>query len=57
MQGIGASLSGLAAGLIVDHFGYSATFLTLGAAAGVALIVFTLGMPETAEPQTVSQQS
>jgi MFS family permease len=57
MQGIGASLSGLAAGVIVDHFGYSATFLTLGAAAGVALIVFTLGMPETAEPETVSQQS
>ncbi len=49
MQGIGASLSGLAAGVIVDHFGYSATFLTLGAAAGVALIVFALGMPETAE--------
>ena len=54
MQGIGASLSGLAAGVIVDHFGYSATFLTLGAAAGVALIVFALGMPETAEPETVS---
>jgi MFS family permease len=49
MQGIGASLSGLAAGVIVDHFGYSATFLTLGAAAVVALIVFALGMPETAE--------
>ena len=27
-QGIGASASGLAAGLIVDHFGYSAAFLT-----------------------------
>jgi MFS family permease len=49
MQGIGASLSGLAAGVIVDHFGYSAAFLTLGAAALVALIVFALGMPETAE--------
>ena len=33
--GIGASLSGLAAGAIVDHFGYSVTFLTLGAAATV----------------------
>ena len=54
MQGIGASLSGLAAGVIVDHFGYSATFLTLGAAAGVALIVFALRMPETAEPGQVS---
>jgi MFS family permease len=57
MQGIGASLSGLATGVIVDHFGYSAAFLALGAAAGVALIVFALGMPETAEPETVSQQS
>ena len=46
MQGIGASLSGLAAGVIVDHFGYSATFLTLGAAAGVALIVFALKCPK-----------
>jgi len=57
VQGIGASLSGLAAGVIVDRFGYSATFLTLGAAASVALIVFALGMPETAEPETVSPQS
>jgi hypothetical protein len=45
----GASLSGLAAGEIVDHFGYSTAFLTLGAAALLALIVFALGMPETAE--------
>jgi MFS family permease len=57
MQGIGASLSGLAAGVIVDHFGYGAAFLTLGAAAGVALTVFALGMPETAEPETVSPRS
>jgi MFS family permease len=49
MQGIGASLSGLAAGLIVDHFGYSAAFLSLGAAASVAFAVFALFMPETAE--------
>src|ERR1700730_9873986 len=57
LQGIGASLSGLAAGVIVDHFGYGAAFLTLGAAAGVALTVFALGMPETAEPETVSLRS
>jgi MFS family permease len=49
VQGIGASLSGLAAGVIVDHFGYSAAFLAAGAAALVALIVFALRMPETAE--------
>ena len=54
VQGIGASLSGLAAGLIVDHFGYSAAFLTLGAAALVAVIVFALWMPETAEQETAS---
>jgi MFS family permease len=53
VQGIGASLSGLAAGEIVDHFGYSAAFLTLGAAALVAFAVFALGMPETAERETV----
>jgi MFS family permease len=47
VQGIGASLSGLAAGEIVDHFGYSAAFLASAAAAFVALIVFAIGMPET----------
>jgi MFS family permease len=49
MVGIGASLSGLGAGVVVDHFGYSATFLALGAAALVAVIVFAFWMPETAE--------
>jgi MFS family permease len=49
MVGIGASLSGLVAGEIVDHFGYAAAFLALGAAALVAASVFALAMPETAE--------
>jgi MFS family permease len=57
VQGIGAALSGLAAGVIVDHFGYSAAFLAAGAAAVVALAVFALRMPETAEPETLSPQS
>jgi MFS family permease len=48
VQGIGASLSGLVAGVVVDHFGYAATFLTLGATAAIALVVFAIGMPETA---------
>ena len=48
VQGIGASLSGLLAGVIVDRYGYSAAFLSLGAAAAVALVVFAAGMPETA---------
>ena len=57
VQGIGASLSGLAAGVIVDHFGYSAAFLAAGAAACVALAVFALRMPETAEMETGPPQS
>src|SRR5207237_3405 len=39
VHGVGASLSGLAAGVIVDHFGYSSAFLALSAAALVALLV------------------
>jgi len=46
-QGIGASLSGLAAGLIVDHFGYDAAFVTAAATAFLALAVLYLGVPET----------
>jgi sugar phosphate permease len=60
-QGIGASSSGLAAGVIVDHFGYSAAFFAAGAAAAVALVlalaVFALWMPQTAEPKTVAAPS
>jgi MFS family permease len=48
VQGIGASLSGLSAGLIVDHFGYRIAFLTSGAVAGIALVFLLLLMPETA---------
>ena len=48
VQGIGASLSGLAAGVLVDHFGYSAVFLTSGAVACAALATLFLAMPETA---------
>ncbi len=46
-QGIGASLSALAAGEMVDHFGYTVSFLGLGAAAAVAFLVFFCFMPET----------
>jgi MFS family permease len=48
MQGVGASLSGLAAGVIVDNFGYRTTFFTLGGAALLALVLLALAMPETA---------
>ena len=47
-QGVGASLSGLVAGVIVDHFGYSPAFLAFGAAACVALTALFVAMPETA---------
>jgi MFS family permease len=57
VHGIGASLSGLVAGEIVDHFGYSSAFLASAAAAAVALTVFALGMPETADRATVSLPS
>jgi len=52
LQGIGASLSGLGAGMVVDHFGYSAAFLGLAAVATLALGVFALAMPETADRAT-----
>ena len=46
-QGIGASISALAAGEVMDHFGYSAAFLFLAAAAAFAFLVFFTFMPET----------
>ena len=46
-QGVGASLSGLVAGVVVDRFGYSITFLMLATVAAVAPIVYAIGMPET----------
>ncbi len=46
-QGVGASLSGLAAGLIVDRFGYDAAFATSAAAALSALAVLGFALPET----------
>jgi MFS family permease len=47
-QGIGASSSGLVAGIIVDHLGYSAAFLGAGGVASVALTLLVIAMPETA---------
>jgi MFS family permease len=46
-QGIGASLSGLAAGLIVDHLGYRAAFFTAGIVALAAVALIVLALPET----------
>jgi MFS family permease len=47
MIGIGASLSGLAAGLVVDAFGFDVAVLALGLAAAIAFVVFAVAMPET----------
>ena len=46
--GIGASCSGLIAGLIADHFGYSVAFVTSAAVACVALAAMFITLPETA---------
>jgi MFS family permease len=50
LQGIGAASSGLIAGVIVDHAGYSAAFLTAAVIAALALAALVLLMPETAGP-------
>ena len=54
-QGIGASLSALAAGEMVDHFGYAVSFLGLGAAAAAAFLVFFALMPETRDKLASAQ--
>ena len=53
-QGIGASVSALAAGVVVDHFGYSVSFLPLGAAAALAFLVFFGFMPETRDEHAIA---
>ncbi|HEY1865401.1 MAG TPA: MFS transporter [Roseiarcus sp.] len=55
-MGIGASASGLAAGVAVDRFGYSVSFLALGAAAAVAFLVFFGFMPETHDKKAIKQE-
>jgi MFS family permease len=56
--GAGASLSSLCAGIIVDRFGYSAAFVTLGGIALIALALFAVFMPETKEaPESETQKS
>jgi MFS family permease len=54
-QGIGASISALAAGEVTDRFGYSASFLFLAAAAAVAFAVFFALMPETRDEQAIAE--
>ena len=47
VEGIGGSLSGLAVGEIVDHFGYSAAFVSMAICAAIAGVAFLLFVPET----------
>lgn len=53
-QGIGAASSGLASGLIVDHWGYSAAFLAASFVAATALVTLAGLMPETRAARPVS---
>ncbi len=46
-QGIGAALSNLAAGYVVNGWGYHAGFIVLGSIAAIALFLFSYAMPET----------
>ena len=56
-MGIGASVSALFAGVVVDHFGYAVSFLALGAAASLAFLVFFGFMPETRDEQATASDS
>jgi len=46
----------LAAGAAVDHFGYSAAFLFLAAAAALAFLTFFTLMPETRDQRVPSAE-
>jgi predicted MFS family arabinose efflux permease len=45
MQGIGAALSTTVAGIVAERFGYPAAFLTLGAIAALALLLWLVATP------------
>ncbi len=55
-QGVGASISALAAGEVVDHFGYTVSFLAIGVAALIAFLVFLIWMPETRGRESLAFQ-
>ncbi len=58
IQGIGAALSPGLAGFVAVAFGFHAAFWVLAGIAVLALIVFVLGVPETAGiPDTVAEPS
>lgn len=55
--GVGAALSNLTCGLLVDRFGFSAGFLALSTVAVAAVLVFAVFMPESASSDGVLQTS
>ena len=57
VQGIGASLSGLAAGVIVDHVGYSAAFSPSGGGEPWRSWSLPRAMPETADRETPERRA
>ena len=56
-QGVGAAISSLFVGEVIDHFGYAAAFFALAAAAAVAWMVFVLFMPETRDDDSKSRRA
>jgi MFS family permease len=54
-QGVGASISALATGVVTDRFGYSISFLFLGAVAAIAFVMFFTFMPETRDDQAMAK--
>jgi MFS family permease len=55
--GLGAGLSNLVAGFIVQNYGYPVGFLSLAAIAVCALVFFALLMPETASGEGMDEES
>jgi MFS family permease len=49
LQGIGASTSGLLAGEVVDHLGYSPAFVASAIIATAAFLMLAIALPESAE--------
>jgi sugar phosphate permease len=56
-RGVGASLSTLAEGFVVQRFGYTMGFLGLAGAAVVAWLVLAFLMPETRLPRLTQSQA
>jgi sugar phosphate permease len=53
--GIGAALSNLTGGLLVDRFGFAAAFLALSIVAVAAIFVFAVFMPEHSSVEEATQ--